>query len=276
MGNTEIRNASGELHNENGPALVRRGRGFLGLRTQEEKWCLNGQLHRENGPAHTEYEEGFVKFSKGSEVFTIDFGMATKKYYKHGKLHAEYKPAVIIELDWMNEEKLTFKGEEYIRKRTFNKSKPLIIKQYYENGQLHNMNGPAMDGYNNFSDFYNKVSHIKRYFIHGKEYTRAEYSEITAFRQREILSILQSEEIKEHHPQKIKTEYKQATTNNKKEETKNTNEMKNHCSICMKEPKQILFVPCGHVDACVECSEQVQNCHICRRPIKGRIRAFIT
>ncbi len=282
MGNKEVRNANGELHNENGPALVIKGRGFLGLRTQEEKWCLNGQLHRENGPAHTEYVEGFAKFSKGLEYFTIHFGKTIKKYYSNGKLHAEDGPAVIIQLDWLKEEKMTFSGDKYVRKRTYDRCKPSIFKLYYENGQLHKTDGPAMDGYIDVSDFYNEVDRVKKYFLHGQEYTYAEYADIITLPRRQQESLKRSEELERKNRQEElqlqASDKKEEKAADKKEDKKENikEEIKSHCSICMGQPRQILFVPCGHVVACIGCSEQVQICPICRGEITNRIRAYIT
>lgn len=44
------------------------------------------------------------------------------------------------------------------------------------------------------------------------------------------------------------------------------------CAICLDRKKQIAFF-CGH-QVCVQCSPGIQNCHICRKPIQGRIQLY--
>jgi hypothetical protein len=44
-GTIEYRNAEGQLHRTDGPAITRPD-GY-------QEWCLNGKLHREDGPART-------------------------------------------------------------------------------------------------------------------------------------------------------------------------------------------------------------------------------
>jgi hypothetical protein len=44
------------------------------------------------------------------------------------------------------------------------------------------------------------------------------------------------------------------------------------CSVCMEEPKSVVFAPCGHYYCCLGCATQIHhgaapNCPICRAPI---------
>lgn len=40
------------------------------------------------------------------------------------------------------------------------------------------------------------------------------------------------------------------------------------CSICISEPKTLIFVPCGHFCSCNTCSSKIKNkCPICRSDI---------
>lgn len=63
-----VRNSSGQLHREDGPAVV--------YPDGSHSWCRNNQLHREDGPAAI-YPDG------------------SQHWYRNGQLHREDGPAVI-------------------------------------------------------------------------------------------------------------------------------------------------------------------------------------
>jgi len=46
------------------------------------------------------------------------------------------------------------------------------------------------------------------------------------------------------------------------------------CSICMAAPKGVVFVPCGHVLACVDCAQTLDECPSCRACIKQKVRMY--
>lgn len=46
------------------------------------------------------------------------------------------------------------------------------------------------------------------------------------------------------------------------------------CKICMDNDANVVFTPCGHMVSCMQCSQKLKKCAICRRKIKGSIRAF--
>ena len=46
------------------------------------------------------------------------------------------------------------------------------------------------------------------------------------------------------------------------------------CVICLSKDKNVLFLPCAHLAACLECSLSLQNCPLCRSDIQARIRTF--
>ena len=46
------------------------------------------------------------------------------------------------------------------------------------------------------------------------------------------------------------------------------------CSICMDAPKDVVFIPCGHVSCCQECSADIHDCPICRQPVTKRQKLF--
>ncbi|CAC5385849.1 unnamed protein product [Mytilus coruscus] len=47
------------------------------------------------------------------------------------------------------------------------------------------------------------------------------------------------------------------------------------CKICLDEPIAIVFLPCGHLAACVTCAPGLRRCPICRTFIKGTVKAIM-
>ncbi|ESO94731.1 hypothetical protein LOTGIDRAFT_203896 [Lottia gigantea] len=47
------------------------------------------------------------------------------------------------------------------------------------------------------------------------------------------------------------------------------------CKICLENEISIIFLPCGHVCCCGECSMSVKACPICRNDIERRTKAFL-
>ena len=47
------------------------------------------------------------------------------------------------------------------------------------------------------------------------------------------------------------------------------------CKICLDEPVAIVFLPCSHMAACVNCAPALRSCPICRAYIKGTVKAII-
>ena len=48
------------------------------------------------------------------------------------------------------------------------------------------------------------------------------------------------------------------------------------CKVCMDEDACIVFIPCGHLMSCVNCSSSLKNCGICRRPVKSSIKTYFS
>lgn len=46
------------------------------------------------------------------------------------------------------------------------------------------------------------------------------------------------------------------------------------CKICLDKEVCIVFLPCGHLVCCAECSPALQQCPMCRQKVKGRVRCF--
>lgn len=48
------------------------------------------------------------------------------------------------------------------------------------------------------------------------------------------------------------------------------------CKICMDDECGVVFLPCGHLVACVLCAPGISQCPICRSPIKGFVRTYLS
>jgi hypothetical protein len=48
------------------------------------------------------------------------------------------------------------------------------------------------------------------------------------------------------------------------------------CKICLEEEMRLVFQPCGHFCACVDCGLQVLTCPICRVEIKSWIKLYLS
>lgn len=44
------------------------------------------------------------------------------------------------------------------------------------------------------------------------------------------------------------------------------------CKICFKEKLEVLFMPCGHVIACIQCAVTLDLCAVCRQPFTMTMR----
>lgn len=48
------------------------------------------------------------------------------------------------------------------------------------------------------------------------------------------------------------------------------------CSVCLENNSIIMFIGCGHLCSCNECSKRLDNCPICRMRINGRQRIYFS
>ncbi|XP_051842827.1 baculoviral IAP repeat-containing protein 2-like isoform X2 [Antechinus flavipes] len=48
------------------------------------------------------------------------------------------------------------------------------------------------------------------------------------------------------------------------------------CKVCMDKEVSVVFIPCGHLVVCKECSPSLRKCPICRSTIKGTVRTFLS
>ncbi|KAJ8932882.1 hypothetical protein NQ314_014363 [Rhamnusium bicolor] len=48
------------------------------------------------------------------------------------------------------------------------------------------------------------------------------------------------------------------------------------CKICYKNELGVVFLPCGHIVACVDCAAALKTCAVCRKPLQATVRAFLS
>jgi len=46
------------------------------------------------------------------------------------------------------------------------------------------------------------------------------------------------------------------------------------CKVCMDREMNVVFLPCGHFVACVDCASVMDNCPVCRTKIKGNVKTY--
>lgn len=46
------------------------------------------------------------------------------------------------------------------------------------------------------------------------------------------------------------------------------------CVVCMDKARAAVILPCGHLHTCMECTANLSDCPVCRRPIERVVRAF--
>ncbi|XP_066156172.1 death-associated inhibitor of apoptosis 1-like [Euwallacea fornicatus] len=53
-------------------------------------------------------------------------------------------------------------------------------------------------------------------------------------------------------------------------------DVKTLCKICLQQEVGVVFLPCGHIVSCVECSSALKSCPVCRKPLEATVRAFLS
>jgi hypothetical protein len=48
------------------------------------------------------------------------------------------------------------------------------------------------------------------------------------------------------------------------------------CKVCMDRDVDTVFLPCGHLVCCSNCSPELRNCAVCRSLIRGTVRIFLS
>ena len=46
------------------------------------------------------------------------------------------------------------------------------------------------------------------------------------------------------------------------------------CVVCWSEPREALFLDCGHFACCTRCADILVNCPVCRAPIRRVVRVY--
>lgn len=59
------------------------------------------------------------------------------------------------------------------------------------------------------------------------------------------------------------------------EEKLECSETSNECQICCVNKYNTVFLPCGHVFACVKCASPLQQCPLCRKRIVNVMKIFL-
>ncbi|XP_061927096.1 death-associated inhibitor of apoptosis 1-like isoform X2 [Apis cerana] len=64
-------------------------------------------------------------------------------------------------------------------------------------------------------------------------------------------------------------------SNIKVQNNKSTDDAK-ICKICYNEELEVIFLPCGHVIACVKCAYDMKSCAMCRKLVTKTVRVFFS
>lgn len=94
-------------------------------------------------------------------------------------------------------------------------------------------------------------------------------------------AVLSSEQAEAIVPNKPSTSTEKEDVTNEVEETtkessNSTNNKATLCKICYEKEIGIVFLPCRHMVACVDCAPSLENCAVCRKPLQATLRAFIS
>ena len=48
------------------------------------------------------------------------------------------------------------------------------------------------------------------------------------------------------------------------------------CKNCMENESGVVFLPCGHLICCVQCAPSLKDCPLCRQPIHGTVKTYMS
>nr|XP_039257850.1 baculoviral IAP repeat-containing protein 3-like [Styela clava] len=48
------------------------------------------------------------------------------------------------------------------------------------------------------------------------------------------------------------------------------------CKVCFTNPAEMVFVPCGHICCCMQCTEAISHCPVCRVKIQRAIKTYLS
>lgn len=66
------------------------------------------------------------------------------------------------------------------------------------------------------------------------------------------------------------------TADNKEGDGKNKTEHTSICKICYADDVGVVFLPCGHLVACVKCALSLTTCAVCRQAVTATVRVFLS
>ncbi|XP_046571619.1 uncharacterized protein LOC124279783 [Haliotis rubra] len=71
--------------------------------------------------------------------------------------------------------------------------------------------------------------------------------------------------------------FAESTKEQRKAAEEETQQLKesNVCKICLEDPANIVFLPCGHLVACAVCAPALERCPVCRKHIRGSVRVHL-
>ena len=52
-------------------------------------------------------------------------------------------------------------------------------------------------------------------------------------------------------------------------------DLSNPCVLCNQEERQLACIPCGHLCACITCSQSLRTCPTCHRDIQAFVRVYV-
>ncbi|XP_058798919.1 baculoviral IAP repeat-containing protein 2-like isoform X2 [Phymastichus coffea] len=96
---------------------------------------------------------------------------------------------------------------------------------------------------------------------------------------------IKSPALKPRTSAEVEAETKQSTSPTKSDSSKAEDSQQSEkksiddarvCKICYNEELGFVFMPCGHIVACVKCAPSMTTCAVCRKEVKSRVRAFFS
>lgn len=87
------------------------------------------------------------------------------------------------------------------------------------------------------------------------------------------LCYIGDEPVKVDETKNVEVQKKEAVEIQTIEETKEI-EKDSNCCVCINSAPAIVFIPCGHLCACEECSKKCDVCPVCRNAIGSKIKVF--
>lgn len=246
-------------------------------------WYKNGKLHRDNDKPAYDSEE-VKKWYKNGELHRENDKPALCKFngerhwYKNGQLHRDGKPAIITEYFmyyYINGQLHREDGPTQIAKHNkyINKYKNKVDSKnnvWYQNGKVHRENDlPAMETEYGKGWALNWKLHRDNDLpaVEFKNGLKAWFKDGVLHRNDGPALLWEEHGVKEYW-----------FNGRKKSQTQDikTDDVKKQCLICCSNKATVIYIPCGHIFACSECSETIpkNECSICRQVPNAKYIAY--